>query len=84
MPYLNFGFWGVIDSPLPRPPGEFNRRVERQVMALGGIKSLYSDSYFSRDEFDRAYGRPAYDRLKARYDPKHRLLDLYDKCVLRR
>jgi FAD/FMN-containing dehydrogenase len=82
-PYLNFGFWGVIDSPLPRPPGEFNRRVERQVMALGGIKSLYSDSYFSRDEFDRAYGRPAYDRLKARYDPKHRLLDLYDKCVLR-
>ena len=25
----------------------------------------------------------AYDRLKARYDPTHRLLDLYDKCVLR-
>ena len=52
-------------------------------MELGGIKSLYSDSFFSREEFDRAYGMDAYARLKARYDPQHRLLDLYDKCVLR-
>jgi len=24
-----------------------------------------------------------YAALKSRYDPKHRLLDLYEKCVLR-
>lgn len=82
-PYVNLGFWGVIDSPRPQPPGHFNRRVEQQVMALGGIKSLYSDSYFSREEFARAYGMADYARLKAGYDPQHRLLDLYDKCVLR-
>jgi len=82
-PYVNFGFWDVIDSPVPQPPGHFNRRVERKVMELGGIKSLYSDSYFSREEFERAYGMDDYARLKASYDPQHRLLDLYDKCVLR-
>ena len=49
--------------------------------ALGGIKSLYSESYFSRAEFDAAYGAAAYAALKARYDPQHRLLDLYEKCV---
>jgi FAD/FMN-containing dehydrogenase len=82
-PYLNFGFWDVIDSAVPQPPGYYNRRVETKVMELGGIKSLYSDSFFSRDEFARAYGMAEYARLKARYDPQHRLLDLYDKCVLR-
>jgi FAD/FMN-containing dehydrogenase len=81
--YLNFGFWDVIDSTVPQPPGYYNRLIERKVMALGGIKSLYSDSFFSRDEFERAYGMVDYARLKARYDPQHRLLDLYDKCVLR-
>ena len=50
---------------------------------LGGIKSLYSDSYFPREEFWAIYDRPAYDALKARYDPHGRLGDLYDKCVLR-
>ena len=32
---------------------------------LGGIKSLYSDSYFPQDEFERLYGGDAYKQLKA-------------------
>ena len=52
-------------------------------MRLGGIKSLYSDSFFTPDEFERAYGQPEYRRLKARYDPRGRRPDLYDKCVRR-
>ncbi|MFO1220567.1 MAG: FAD-binding oxidoreductase [Burkholderiaceae bacterium] len=81
--YLNFGFWAAIESAEPHERGHFNRLIEREVMRLGGIKSLYSDSYFTREEFDRAYGREAYAAAKARYDPQHRALDLYDKCVLR-
>jgi FAD/FMN-containing dehydrogenase len=54
------------------------------VARLGGIKSLYSDSYYPRDEFDKAFGGAAYAKLKARYDPEGRLGNLYDKCVLRR
>jgi hypothetical protein len=58
--------------------------VERKVAELGGIKSLYSDSYFPRDEFRAIYGGAEYDALKARYDPEGRLPGLYEKCVLRR
>jgi hypothetical protein len=73
---VNFGIWGVIDSPVSQLPGYLNRLVERQVMELRGIESLYCDSCFSREDFDRAYGMDAYARLKARYGPQHRLLDL--------
>jgi FAD/FMN-containing dehydrogenase len=82
--YVNFGFWDTVHSPTQHEPGHFNRLVEREVMRLGGIKSLYSDCYFTRAEFDASYGRQRYAQLKRRYDPDHALLDLYDKCVLRR
>ena len=81
--YVNFGFWDVIESARAFEPAHFNRLIEREVMRLGGIKSLYSDSFFTPDEFARAYDQPAYRRLKARYDPQGRAPDLYDKCVRR-
>ena len=80
--YVNFGFWDVVRAREPHPPGHFNRLIERKVGELGGIKSLYSDSYFPRDEFWGVYDKQAYDALKARYDPHGRLKDLYEKCVL--
>jgi len=82
--YINFGFWDVVRTREPRSPGHFNRMVERKVQDLGGIKSLYSESYFPEDEFWRVFDKTAYDALKSRYDPEHQLLDLYEKCVLRR
>jgi FAD/FMN-containing dehydrogenase len=81
--YVNFGFWDVVRRREAHPPGHFNRLVEREVARLGGIKSLYSDSYYAADEFRATYGGDAYRRLKARYDPQGRLGDLYAKCVLR-
>jgi len=82
--YVNFGFWDRVRFREARPPGDLNRRIERKVTALGGIKSLYSDSYFTEDEFWGIYNRPAYADLKSRYDPAGNLPDLYAKCVLRR
>jgi FAD/FMN-containing dehydrogenase len=81
--YVNFGFWDVVLDRTAREPGHYNRRVEREVIRLGGIKSLYSDSYYTREEFGAAYGMRDYAALKARYDPAQQLLDLYEKCVLR-
>jgi FAD/FMN-containing dehydrogenase len=81
--YVNFGFWDTVHSRQAYEAGHFNRLVEREVIRLGGIKSLYSDSFFTREEFDAAYAMPRYQALKARYDPHHRLLGLYEKCVLR-
>ncbi|HUH93854.1 MAG TPA: FAD-binding oxidoreductase [Casimicrobiaceae bacterium] len=82
--YVNFGFWDVVRHPIERPPGYCNRKIERRVDALGGIKSLYSDSYFTPEEFWSVYDREAYQALKARYDPRGVLGDLYAKTVLRR
>jgi FAD/FMN-containing dehydrogenase len=82
--YVNFGFWDVVHAAGRKPPGHFNRLVEREVARLGGIKSLYSESFYPKDEFDAAYGGAAYAALKARYDPAGRLPSLYDKCVRRR
>jgi FAD/FMN-containing dehydrogenase len=82
--YVNFGFWDVVRRPRALPANHFNRMVEDEVERLGGIKSLYSDSFFPRERFWRAYGGEAYRALKARYDPEGNFPDLYDKCVLRR
>jgi FAD/FMN-containing dehydrogenase len=81
--YVNFGFWDVKRTREAHPPGHFNRLIERKVVELGGIKSLYSDSFFPREEFARLYGGDAYRALKARYDPQAAFRDLYEKCVLR-
>jgi FAD/FMN-containing dehydrogenase len=81
--YVNFGFWDSKFSQAPYPEGHFNRLIEHKLAELGGIKSLYSDSYFTPEEFSAIYDKPAYDKLKTKYDPKGRLSDLYRKCVLR-
>ena len=82
--YVNFGFWDTVRCREDAPAGYCNRRIEAVTTGLGGIKSLYSDAYFSEDEFWRIYNGPAYAKLKQRYDPRGRFPDLYEKCVLRR
>jgi FAD/FMN-containing dehydrogenase len=81
--YVNFGFWDVVRRRKAFPPGHHNRLVEQKVAELGGIKSLYSDSYYEPEEFWRIYDGPAYQALKKKYDPEGDLKDLYQKCVLR-
>jgi len=79
--YINFGFWDVITDPQPRPCGYYNRKIERKAEELGGVKSLYSDSYYTPEEFWAIYDGGSYRALKSKYDPEGRLRDLYDKCV---
>ncbi len=81
-PYVNFGFWDVIRTRKGHEPGHFNRLIETKVSELGGIKSLYSDSYYGREEFERIYGGDTYRALKEKYDPSGAFPELYDKCVL--
>jgi len=81
--YINFGFWDVIRGPRALPPGFYNRQIEEKVIALDGIKSLYSDSYFTPEQFWEIYDKPAYDRLRKRYDPDGVFKDIYRKCVLK-
>jgi FAD/FMN-containing dehydrogenase len=80
---INFGFWDVKRTREKHAPGHFNKLIERKVAELGGIKSLYSDSFFARDEFAARYGGAEYAKLKAKYDPAGAFPQLYEKCVLR-
>jgi FAD/FMN-containing dehydrogenase len=81
--YVNFGFWDVKRTREAHARGHFNRLIEEKVSELGGIKSLYSDSFFSEEDFHRRYGGAAYDALKKKYDPAGAFPRLYDKCVLK-
>jgi FAD/FMN-containing dehydrogenase len=80
--YVNVGFWSSV--PVGGGEGETNRLIERKVSELEGHKSLYSDAYYSAEEFDELYGGEAYKTVKKTYDPDSRLLDLYAKAVQRR
>jgi FAD/FMN-containing dehydrogenase len=80
--YVNVGFWSTV--PVGASEGETNRLIERKVGEVDGHKSLYSDAYYSREEFDELYGGDTYRAVKQRYDPDSRLLDLYAKAVQRR
>jgi len=80
--YINFGFWDVVTTRERRSAGFCNRKIERKASELGGIKSLYSDSYFTEDEFWAIYNKNAYAALKQKYDPGNALGDLYAKCVM--
>ena len=80
--YVNIGFWSSV--PAGAEEGATNRMIEAKVSELDGHKSLYSDAYYSPEEFDDLYGGEIYDTVKKTYDPDSRLLDLYAKAVLNR
>ena len=80
--YVNIGFWSSV--PVGPEPGYTNRMIEAKVSDLEGHKSLYSDAYYTSEEFDEMYGGEAYKTVKKIYDPDSRLLDLYAKAVQRR
>ncbi len=81
--YVNFGFWDIVRGRTQLPAGHYNRKVEDKVEALGGVKSLYSESFYDGDRFWALYDKTAYTDLKNKYDRNGRLKDLYQKCVLR-
>lgn len=81
--YVNVGFWSAVPTVPGQADGAANRAIERTVTEFDGHKSLYSDSFYDKDEFAALYGGSHYTELKKRYDPDQRLLDLYAKAVQR-
>jgi FAD/FMN-containing dehydrogenase len=79
--FVNVGFWSSVALRPGQLPEHHNRLIEREVARLDGHKSLYSTSFYTRDDFWEHYDGETYRRLKGMYDPAGRLLDLYDKCV---
>jgi hypothetical protein len=61
----------------------YNKLIEAEVTRLGGKKGLYSEAFYSKDDFYKIYNGKAYDQLKKKYDNKGRLKTLYQKCIER-
>lgn len=80
--YIDFGFWDIV--PSDQPKGFLNRQIERKAEELEGFKSLYSDSFYTEEEFWQIHSKSAFAQLKGKYDPKGSFKDLYDKCVRRK
>ena len=61
-----------------------NRAIEAEVSRLHGHKSLYSEAFYDREEFDALYNGTNLAQVKKIYDPQGRLTSLYDKVVRRK
>ena len=70
--------------PSTHERGYYNRKVECKARELGGLKALYSSSYYDEETFWSIYDKRRYDELKRRYDPADAFPDLYAKCVRRK
>lgn len=78
--WVNIGFWSAVDGT-EGDPGAFNRRIEEEISTLGGHKSLYSEAFYSREDFAELYGGDLPEELKAIYDPDGHFPGLYEKTV---
>lgn len=83
-PYLNVGCYCSAKKPRADIDYYYTRILDRKCFELGGIKMLYSSSFFDEDEFDRHYNGEAYRALKSKYDSAGRAPTLYQKAVLNR
>lgn len=79
--YINFGFWDVVPEKAGKSNGYYNRKIEDKVSALNGNKSLYSNIFYTPEEFWKIYDSEFYGKLKKQYDPLNRLGNLYQKCI---
>lgn len=79
---LNFGVWG----PGPSNDNDFvewNKTFEQKIQALGGQKWLYANTYYTEEDFWKAYGnREHYDSLRAKYHASS-LPRIYDKVKVK-
>jgi len=80
--YVNVGFYAPL--PTTKPDGYYNRLIEKKLAGMKARKLLYSQCFYTEDEFWETLDSQTYGQLKQEYDPKERLPDLYEKCVLRK
>ena len=81
--YCDIGIFGSVALKEGSDDTAYNRMIENKMLALGGKKCFYSDSFFSRDTFNRLYNGPEYEAIKKKYDPQNIFPHVYDKCVKR-
>jgi FAD/FMN-containing dehydrogenase len=62
---------------------DYVRLMEKQLLEIGGLKTLISHNQLTEDEFWSIWNKGNYERAKARVDPDHVFRDLYEKTCRR-
>ena len=75
-PMLNIGLWGR--APRQANFVQINRDLEAALRDLGGMKWLYAQTFYTKEEFWTLYTRDWYDTLRKKYDATS-LPSVYDK-----
>jgi hypothetical protein len=57
----------------------YYRLIEEKLRELGGVKTLISHNYYSREEFWQIWNKANYEAVKAITDPRNLFRDLYTK-----
>ena len=63
----------------PQTDKPYHQLMEQKLRELGGVKTLISHNYYTRDEFWQTWNKPNYDAVKAITDPDNVFRDLYTK-----
>jgi Delta24-sterol reductase len=74
---INVGLWGAG----PGDKNEFiwrNRDLERKLKEIGGMKWLYAQTFYTKQEFWEIYDKAWYERLREKYHATY-LPTVYDK-----
>lgn len=73
--FLDLAIYGMKQSG----DTNFHKLMEDKLRELGGVKTLISHNYYSRDEFWSTWNKRNYDTVKAITDPDNLFRDLYTK-----
>ena len=67
--YIDFGIYGIPkqDINLSNNFLEINRKLEKKVHELGGMKGFETVCYYSEKEFNEYYNVTKYDELRVKY-----------------
>ncbi|MBU0612045.1 FAD-binding oxidoreductase [Patescibacteria group bacterium] len=57
----------------------FYKMLEKELMEIGGIKTLISGNYYSESDFWKIWNKRNYDKVKQKTDPDNIFRDLYTK-----
>jgi FAD/FMN-containing dehydrogenase len=63
----------------PQTDKPYHQLMEQKLRELGGVKTLISHNYYTRDEFWQTWNKANYDAVKAITDPDNVFRDLYTK-----
>jgi FAD/FMN-containing dehydrogenase len=73
--FLDLAIYGMV-----QPEGKnIHRMIEEKLRELGGMKTLISHNYYSKDEFWSIWNKRNYETVKAITDPRNVFRDLYSK-----